>query len=71
MPNAHQVGSPENVVIEIYDTLGQKIATVENEVKSAGQHFVHFNGNKFASGIYYYKIQAGSFMRTKKMLLIE
>lgn len=61
----------EFVTIEIFNSLGQKISVLLNENKLAGIHSVKFNGNKYASGVYIYKINAGSFTETKKMLLIK
>ena len=61
----------EFVTIEIFNSLGQKVSVLLNENKTAGIHTVKFNGNKFASGVYIYKINAGSYTETKKMLLIK
>jgi len=59
------------VKIKIYDALGKEIMTIVNEFKEAGKYNVSFNGVNFSSGIYYYRIEAGSFIQTKKMLLIK
>jgi len=61
----------EFVKIKIYDALGKEIMTIVNEFKEAGKYNVSFNGVNFSSGIYYYRIEAGSFIQTKKMLLIK
>jgi len=62
-------------VLKVYDVLGNEVATLVNEEKPAGSYEVDFNastsGSGLASGIYYYKIQAGSFTETKKMVLIK
>ena len=60
-----------NVVIQIYNSLGQKVAELIDEQKSAGYHSVQFDGSNFASGIYYYRIETGSFVQVKKMLLVR
>lgn len=60
------------VKIVIYDILGRQIKTlVNNEIKQAGRYTVEFNGTQFASGVYFYRIQAGDFVQVKKMVLIK
>ena len=61
--------------LKVYDVLGNEVATLVNEEKPAGSYEVDFNastsGRGLASGIYYYKLQAGSFTETKKMILLK
>lgn len=57
--------------IKIYDVLGTEVATLVNEVKSAGYHEVDFNANNLPSGMYFYKLEAGKFSSVKKMLLVR
>ena len=59
------------VSIKVYDLLGKEVATLVNEAKSLGNHQVDFSGYGLSSGIYFYKLQAGSFVETKKMLLLK
>ena len=59
------------VTIRVYDVLGNEIAIIVNEEKPAGNHQVEFNATGLSSGIYFYKIKAGDFIQTKKMLLIK
>jgi photosystem II stability/assembly factor-like uncharacterized protein len=65
--------SPEGSyqTLKIYDVLGTEIATLVNEERPAGSYEVNFNASQLSSGIYFYKLQAGSFVSTKKMLLIK
>jgi hypothetical protein len=60
-----------NVVLKIYDILGSEVSTLVNEDKDAGIYTVNFNASQLASGIYFYQLQAGSFIQTKKMILIK
>ena len=60
-----------NVVLKIYDALGREVTTLVNEVKSPGNYEVSFDANKLASGIYYYRLKAGDFTETKKMILLK
>lgn len=59
------------VSIKIYDMLGREVATLVNEFRNAGSYIVGFNGSNLSSGIYYYKIKAGTFEATKRMVLIK
>ncbi|MEO8446577.1 MAG: T9SS type A sorting domain-containing protein [bacterium] len=59
------------VTIKVYDILGKEIFTLLNDFRNAGRYSINFNGSNFASGIYYYKIKAGSFTQVRKMILIK
>ncbi|MCG8374662.1 MAG: T9SS type A sorting domain-containing protein, partial [Balneolales bacterium] len=62
----------EEVTLQVFNTLGQQVATlVSNEKMEAGWHSVQFNAGSLASGMYIYRIKAGSFVQTKKMMLIK
>ena len=60
-----------NVSLQVYDVLGNKIATLVNEEKSAGSYEVWWNASNFTHGIYFYRLQVGSFVETKKMLFLK
>jgi CSLREA domain-containing protein len=60
-----------NVKIEIYDMLGRKVSTLIDGQKPAGFHTVNFDGSNLSSGVYLYRIQAGEFIDTKKMILMK
>jgi len=59
------------VSIKIYDILGKQIMSLVNENKRPGYYDVNFNGSNFASGMYFYKIEAGSFVQTRRMILVK
>jgi len=64
------------VTIKVYDELGREIKTLVNEEKYSGDYKVEFsasgeNGNKLTSGVYFYRMQAGSFAATKKLILLK
>jgi hypothetical protein len=59
------------VTLRVYDILGNEIATLVNEEKPAGSYEVNFDASRLTSGIYFYKLQAGSFVATKKMILLR
>ncbi|MCZ7602035.1 MAG: T9SS type A sorting domain-containing protein [Melioribacteraceae bacterium] len=55
----------------VYDILGREIKTLVNEVKAPGTYEVTFNASQLASGVYFYRLQSGSFIKTKKMVLLR
>jgi hypothetical protein len=57
--------------LTIYDVLGNEIVKLVDEFKSAGSYEIDFNASKLSSGVYFYQIQAGTFVETKKMILIR
>ena len=59
------------VTISVYNSYGQKVATLVNENLNSGVHHVTFNAAELPSGIYFYKIQAAEFIQMKKMLLVK
>ncbi|MDY6915024.1 MAG: T9SS type A sorting domain-containing protein [Candidatus Cloacimonadota bacterium] len=72
----YEMTQPGNVTIEIYNIKGQKIKTLVNSTKDAGEHSVVWNGrdesgNSVSSGVYFYKMQAGKYTSTKKMILMK
>jgi len=60
-----------HVLLTIYNTIGQKIAELVNGDIEAGYHEVQFDGSRLASGVYFYRLQAGSFVETRKLLLLR
>ncbi len=67
----YQIPTQSSVSIKVYDALGNLIQYLVNEEKPAGVYELEFNASKLASGVYFYTIQAGSFVQTKKMLLVR
>ena len=59
------------VELVIYNTLGESVMQLVNEEKEAGKYSVKFDATNLPSGIYFYKLQAGSFVETKKMVLMK
>ena len=68
---SYQVSASSPVVLKIYNMLGKEVQTLVNENKPAGNYTVEFNANNLPSGMYVYKLQAGSFSQSKKMVLLR
>jgi hypothetical protein len=59
------------VNLTVYNKLGQQVTKLVNEQQPAGYHDVVFRGDGLASGVYFYRIQAGDFVASKKLLLLK
>ncbi len=59
------------VTLKVYDILGSEVATLVNEEKSAGTYEVEFDASNLPSGIYFYRLESGSFSSTKKLILLK
>ena len=59
------------VTLKIYNELGQEVKTLVNQYQSTGNYSVDFNASDLASGVYFYKLQAGDFISVKKMILLK
>ncbi len=60
-----------NVTLKVYDVLGNEVATLVNEFRNAGSYEVDFDASSLSSGIYFYRLQAGLFVQTKKMIFLK
>ena len=67
----YSIKEKSNVELKIFDLLGSEIATLVNEEKSPGNYEVSFDASFLSSGVYLYTIKAGSFVQTRKMLLMK
>jgi hypothetical protein len=67
----YQIPKQSFVTIKIYDVLGSEVATLVNEEKPIGNFELMWNAENLASGIYFYRLQAGDFIETKKMILLK
>jgi uncharacterized protein YlxW (UPF0749 family) len=68
---AYSLGARSGVSLIVYNTLGQSVATLVNEIQEPGTHHVKFDGSRFASGVYFYRMQAGTFVESKKLILLR
>jgi hypothetical protein len=67
----YSIGGKSLVTLKIYDILGREIETIVNKEQTAGSYQVKFDASNLSSGIYLYQLKAGSFVNTKKMVLLK
>jgi hypothetical protein len=76
----YSVSRTQDVTLKVYDMLGNEIAVLVNEQKPAGTYEVEFNshsgesakgGRNLTSGVYFYQLKSGSFVESKKMILLK
>jgi hypothetical protein len=65
------IPNSSDVKLSVYDITGREVAVLINENLEPGSYNYKWNGAQFASGIYFYRVQAGSFIQTRKMALIK
>jgi hypothetical protein len=68
---SYQLSAFSNVKLTVFDILGREVTTLVNEEKQPGTYEVKFDATSVSSGIYFYRLQAGSFVETKKMILVR
>jgi hypothetical protein len=59
------------VSMKVFDALGREVASLVNEVKSPGTYIAKWDASQFNSGVYFCRLQSGSMMETKKMMLVK
>ncbi len=68
---SYQLPISSHVTLKVFDLLGREVAVLVNEEKSPGNYEVKFNGSNLASGIYFYRLNAGQYSQMKKMILLK
>ncbi len=68
---SYQLPVSSQVTLRIYDLLGREVAEIVNPVEGPGKYTVHWNASRLASGVYFYRLQAGDFVETKRLLLLR
>jgi hypothetical protein len=67
----YEVPSTNFVTLKVYDVLGRVVETLVNGARSAGKYSVTFDGSKLSSGVYFYRMTAGSYISTRKAVLMK
>ena len=67
----YYIPSASQVIIKVFNTLGEEIETLVDEIKPSGTYQVTWNAKDLTSGVYFYRLQAGDFVQTRKMILLK
>lgn len=67
----YEIPQQSYLTLKIYNVLGQEVSTLLNEMKQPGRYEVQLNAEGLASGMYFYRLQAGNFIETKKLVLLR
>jgi hypothetical protein len=67
----YELPKTANASLKVFNMLGQEIAFLANEYKEAGYYQATWNTSSVSSGIFFYRLQAGEYVRTKKMILLK
>jgi carboxypeptidase T len=67
----YQLAKDTKVKLTVYDVLGRMVSTLVNANKPAGSYEMKFDASNFASGLYFYKLEAGDYTEVKKMMLVK
>lgn len=67
----YSLSEPSDVIVEVYDILGRKVETINEDNQTAGMHQLIWNASVQPSGIYFYRIQAGNYGEIRKMVLLK
>jgi N-acetylneuraminic acid mutarotase len=67
----YELPKPVQVRLSVYDMLGREVSVLVNERREAGVHEVRFDGSGLSSGVYFYRLQAGDFVQSKRMLVLK
>jgi photosystem II stability/assembly factor-like uncharacterized protein len=67
----YSIPKPTYVTLKLYDLLGREVAIIVNELQDAGQHQTRLDASIFTSGVYFYRLQSGEFMQTRKLVVVK
>ena len=68
---SYALPSKSFVTLKVYDVIGNEVASLVNQEQAEGEHNISFDASSLSSGIYFYKLTAGSFVKTMKMILLR
>ncbi len=68
---SYQLSALSRVTLTVYDILGREVTTLVNEIQQPGRHVTRFDGSRFASGVYFYRLRVRDFTDVKKMILLR
>jgi hypothetical protein len=68
---SYQVSSVSSVRLAVYDLLGNDVAVLVHEEKSRGRYGVRLDASRLSSGVYFYRLEAGSYVATKRLVILR
>ena len=68
---SYQIPTNGNVTLKVFDLIGNEVATIVNENKTAGSYSIEFNASDLPSGVYFYQLKQGEMLQTNKMMLLK
>jgi N-acetylneuraminic acid mutarotase len=68
---AYSLSSPQHITIKIFDMLGHEIGKLVDEQRHAGYHEIQFDAAQYPSGVYLYRLEAGNYTQTRKLILLK
>lgn len=68
---SYSIAEPGVVTLKVFDAQGNEVASLVNEYKNSGSYSINFDASGLSSGVYFYKLQAGSFSETRKLMLMK
>jgi hypothetical protein len=67
----YQIPNAGNVRLSIFNVIGQEVSVLVDEMQNAGSHVIEWNASSFPSGVYIYKLESGSYVSNRKMILLK
>ncbi len=68
---SYRLPALSNVTLRVYDVLGREVAALVNEVEQAGTYEIHFDGSRLPSGVYFYRLTAGTLTAVRKLVMVK
>ena len=65
----YSIPNKERVILKVFDVFGREVTTLEDGYKESGSYQIEFNGEELASGVYFYRLNIGNYVKTGKMIL--
>jgi hypothetical protein len=67
----YEIPKSAMVTLKVYDILGREVKTLVNQYENSGNYSINFNASNLSSGVYFYQLRSGSYIVTKKMVLLK
>jgi hypothetical protein len=68
---SYQIATVSHITLKIYNSLGEEVATLVNGTRAPGEYSVRFDGSRLPSGVYFYRLQSGTYSETRKLVILK